>query len=112
MTWDAVLTSDVLHDYKPSDHMYQSTLKLLGTKPQETAMVAAHAYDLAAASKKSVFVYLCASFPTIFCSGFRTFYIVRPTEDMDVDLTDYRFDLVIDKGGLLTLARELIGDDQ
>ena len=60
MTWDAVLTSDILHNYKPSDHMYQSALKLLGTKPEETAMVAAHAYDLAAASKKSVSVYLFA----------------------------------------------------
>ena len=60
MTWDAVFTSDILHDHKPSDHMYQSALKLPGTKPEETAMVAAHAYDLAAASKKSVSVYLCA----------------------------------------------------
>ena len=61
MTWDAVLTSDILQDYKPSDHMYQSALKLLSTKPEETAMVAAHAYDLVAASKKSVSVYLYAS---------------------------------------------------
>jgi len=31
---------------------------------------------------------------------------------MDINLMNYSFDLVIDEGGLLALARELIGDDK
>lgn len=40
-------------------------------------------------------------------SGMRTIYIKRSTEDMDIDLSKYKFDLSINEGGLLELARRL-----
>jgi len=80
MTWDAVLTFNVFHDYKPSDHIDQSALELLSTKLKETATVIAHARDLTAASKKSVSVFDRAQCLTGLCSSFGTFYIVQPTD--------------------------------
>lgn len=40
-------------------------------------------------------------------SGMKTIYIERATEDMDVDLSAHKFDLVINEGGLVELARRL-----
>lgn len=40
-------------------------------------------------------------------SGMKTFYVKRATEDMDVDLSKYKFDLIIEEGGLVELARQL-----
>lgn len=37
----------------------------------------------------------------------RTIYIKRATEDMDVNLSEHKFDLVVDEGGLVELARRL-----
>lgn len=43
-------------------------------------------------------------------SGMRTIYIRRATEDMDINdekLHSYGFDLIVNEGGLIELARRL-----
>ena len=40
-------------------------------------------------------------------SGMKAIYIKRSTEDMDVDLNRHKFDLIINEGGLVELARRL-----
>ncbi|CCM03535.1 uncharacterized protein FIBRA_05669 [Fibroporia radiculosa] len=78
----------------PSPEIYLKALALLGLRPEQTAMVAAHAYDLRAAANL----------------GMKTVYIQRPTEDPEEDLNAIRanVDVFIDgtgvEGGLLTLA--------
>ncbi|KZV95277.1 HAD-like protein [Exidia glandulosa HHB12029] len=54
MTFDLLLTSDVIHAYKPASKMYQAALSALNLQPGEVAMVAAHAYDLRAAREQYV----------------------------------------------------------
>ncbi|QRW09290.1 haloacid dehalogenase (HAD) hydrolase superfamily [Ceratobasidium sp. AG-Ba] len=92
-TWDYILTSDLTNAIKPSPEAYKSTIRLLGLKPDEIAMVASHEYDLQAAISQ----------------GMRSIYITRETEDMEVDKTTLtkQFDLVVDEGGLVELASKL-----
>ncbi|KAG8991755.1 hypothetical protein FRB94_003568 [Tulasnella sp. JGI-2019a] len=91
--YDALLSSDMIGTYKPNKKMYESAINLLKAtdNPGELAMVAAHAYDTDAAAKH----------------GMKTIYIKRVTEDMDTDLSKHKFDLMIDEGGLVELARRL-----
>jgi len=93
LQYDALFSSDVIGAYKPNPKMYQTVIKALRAtdNPGELAMVAAHVYDLEAARKY----------------GLRTIYIKRATEDMDVNLEEYQFDLVVNEGGLVELARRL-----
>ncbi|KAG8902939.1 hypothetical protein FRB99_003933 [Tulasnella sp. 403] len=93
MRFDAVLCSDVIETYKPNPKMYKTAIKALEAdgKPGEIAMVAAHVYDLEAAKKH----------------GMHTIYIARATEDMDEDASKHEFDLVVNEGGLVELARRL-----
>lgn len=49
MSWDLLLTSDILGLYKPNPQTYKAVLSALGLRPDECAMVAAHVYDLNAA---------------------------------------------------------------
>jgi len=93
VTWDYILTSDLTNTMKPSPDSYQNVIRLLGLKPEEIAMVAAHEYDLQAAKSH----------------GIRTIYLNRDTEDIQVDkgpLKD-QFDLVVESGGLVQLATQL-----
>ncbi|KAG8770144.1 hypothetical protein FRC12_004478 [Ceratobasidium sp. 428] len=78
---------------KPSPESYKTAIRLLGLKPEETAMVAAHEYDLQAAMSQ----------------GMRTIYVARETEDLEVDksLLSKQFDLVVETGGLVQLAAQL-----
>ncbi|KAG8895216.1 hypothetical protein FRC00_007746 [Tulasnella sp. 408] len=94
MEFDGIINSDIVGAYKPNPKMYQTALKALGASEGEVAMVAAHAYDLEAAKK----------------CGFKTIYIRRATEDMDIDdaaIAAKEFDLVVNEGGLVELARRL-----
>ncbi|KAG8847458.1 hypothetical protein FRB96_001599 [Tulasnella sp. 330] len=91
LPYDALLSSDMIGTYKPNARMYQSAINLLKANRGELAMVAAHAYDTEAAAKH----------------GMRTIYIKRATEDIDEDLSKYKFDLIISEGGLVELARRL-----
>ncbi|CAE6424826.1 hypothetical protein ACGC1H_007610 [Rhizoctonia solani] len=93
VTWDYILTSDLINAIKPSPESYKTVIRLLGLRPEEIAMVAAHEYDLNAAKNH----------------GMKTIYIDRDTEDTLVDKSTLlgRFDLFIGSGGLKQLAKQL-----
>jgi 2-haloacid dehalogenase len=59
LPWDAILGAEVTRFYKPQPGCYLGTAAMLGLKPDECALVAAHNNDLAVASGlgfKTVFV--------------------------------------------------------
>ena len=62
--WDAVLGAEAAQAYKPQPEAYLRTADILGLKPGEVALVAAHNNDLAAAQK----------------CGLSTGFVHRPTE--------------------------------
>jgi 2-haloacid dehalogenase len=64
LPWDAVLGAEVAHHYKPQPECYLTTAALLGLRPDQCLMVAAHNGDLAAASSV----------------GLRTAFVPRPNE--------------------------------
>ncbi|HYB41819.1 MAG TPA: haloacid dehalogenase type II, partial [Candidatus Methylomirabilis sp.] len=64
LPWDAVLGAEVARHYKPDPAAYSTTAELLGLRPGECLMVAAHYSDLVAARG----------------CGFRTAYVRRPRE--------------------------------
>lgn len=49
LVWDAVLSSELFRHYKPDREVYLGAANLLGLKPAEVMMVAAHTGDLVAA---------------------------------------------------------------
>ena len=63
--WDGILSCEFLGYYKPSLQAYRKAIKLLGLKPSEAMMVAAHEGDLAAAQ----------------AAGLHTAYVNVPEED-------------------------------
>ena len=64
LPWDCILTAENARCYKPRPETYQTAVALLGLRPAEVMMVAAHNYDLAAARR----------------GGLRTAFVARPTE--------------------------------
>jgi 2-haloacid dehalogenase len=64
LPWDAILGAEVVQAYKPQPEAYLRTVDMLGMKPAEVCLVAAHNSDLAAAR-------LC---------GLRTCFVPRPEE--------------------------------
>ncbi len=64
LPWDAVLGAEVARAYKPLPKCYLTTAAMLGLKPAQCLMVAAHNSDLGHAS----------------ALGFRTAFVMRPTE--------------------------------
>ena len=64
LPWDAVLSAELFHHYKPDREVYLGAAGLLGCKPAEVMMVAAHVGDLKAAR----------------ACGLRTGFIYRPNE--------------------------------
>lgn len=64
LSFDAILTGELVHSYKPAPDVYQAASTYLGVPPGEIMMVAAHKFDLQAAK----------------AAGFRTAYIPRPLE--------------------------------
>lgn len=64
LPWDAILGAEVVQAYKPSPESYLRTAELLALEPHQTALVAAHNSDLAAARE----------------AGLRTVFVPRPTE--------------------------------
>lgn len=62
--WDAILGAEIARDYKPQPVVYLSSAAAFDCRPEETMMVAAHSYDLAAAA----------------ALGLRTAFIARPDE--------------------------------
>jgi 2-haloacid dehalogenase len=82
LPWDAILGPEVARHYKPQPEAYLSTADYLGLQPGQCMMVAAHNYDLVAASRL----------------GFLTAFVARPTEygpNQTKDLkAEYEFDIV------------------
>lgn len=64
LPWDVILGAEVARAYKPQPEAYDSAARMLGLKPAECLMVAAHPADLDAAAAR----------------GFRTAYVHRPRE--------------------------------
>jgi 2-haloacid dehalogenase len=64
LPWDCVLSAELFHHYKPDPESYLGAVEMLGLRPPEVMMVAAHKDDLWAAKK----------------CGLRTAFIKRPKE--------------------------------
>jgi 2-haloacid dehalogenase len=64
LSFDAVLTGELVRAYKPSLDVYRAASTYLGFPPGEIMMVAAHKFDLKAAN----------------AAGFKTAYLPRPLE--------------------------------
>ncbi len=93
LPWDCVLSAELFHHYKPDPESYLGAAKMLGFKPGEVMMVAAHKDDLRAAKR----------------CGLRTAFVRRPKEkgpDVKPDLaSDRAFDYNSDD--FLDLADQL-----
>jgi 2-haloacid dehalogenase len=74
LPWDAILGAEVARAYKPMPEAYLRTADILGLRPDEVALVAAHNDDLAAARR----------------AGLRTGFVPRPTEHGPGQTTDLR----------------------
>jgi 2-haloacid dehalogenase len=64
LPWDCVLSAELFHHYKPDPESYLGAAKMLGFKPGEVMLVAAHKDDLRAAKR----------------CGLRTAFVRRPKE--------------------------------
>ena len=64
LPWDTVLSGELIHKYKPHPDVYQMAARLLGARPDETMLVAAHPDDLLGAQR----------------AGLKTAYVPRPLE--------------------------------
>ena len=76
LPWDAILGAEVVRAYKPQPVAYTGTAEVLGLKPEQCMMVAAHNDDLRAAQ----------------AVGLRTGFVLRPTEHGPNQTTDVRSD--------------------
>jgi 2-haloacid dehalogenase len=65
LPWDAVLSAELFHHFKPDREVYVGAADMLGCKPAEVMMVAAHPGDLKAAQ----------------ACGLRTGFVARPLEN-------------------------------
>jgi 2-haloacid dehalogenase len=64
LPWDTVVSAELFRHYKPDREVYLGAADLLGCKPSEVMMVAAHVGDLKAAR----------------ACGLRTAFVLRPNE--------------------------------
>ena len=64
LPWDCILSAELFKHYKPDKEVYQGAAKLLGLRPEEVVMVAAHLGDLRASKG----------------AGLRTAFVPRPLE--------------------------------
>ena len=89
LPWDCVLSAELFNHYKPDREVYLGAARLLGVKPRELMMVAAHKSDLDAAA----------------VAGLRTAFVQRPAEFGDPAKNDVkpeqRFDLNVKDFGEL-----------
>ncbi|KAE8165214.1 HAD-like domain-containing protein [Aspergillus tamarii] len=65
-----LFSSQLLGVYKPAPESYREVLRLVNVKPEETVLVAAHAYDVRGAKE----------------AGMKTVYIHRWTDDINEDM--------------------------
>ena len=94
LPWDTILSAELFHHYKPDREVYLGAAELLGLKPPEVMMVAAHTGDLKAAR----------------ACGLRTAFVSRPMEfgpqGKPDTAADGSFDLASEN--LLDLAAKLL----
>lgn len=98
LSFDAVLTAELAHSYKPAPAVYQLAVDYLGCRPDEILMVACHKYDLRAAR----------------AFGMRTAFVARslefgPSAKSDI-VPEAWFDLYVDS--FVALARALAASSQ
>ncbi|MDA0689743.1 MAG: haloacid dehalogenase type II [Proteobacteria bacterium] len=93
LPWDAVLSAELAGHYKPDPEAYLKAADLLGLRPEQVMLVAAHPGDLRAAAR----------------TGMHTAYVIRPLErgpGRPVDRNpDGEFDYTAED--FLDLARQL-----
>jgi 2-haloacid dehalogenase len=91
LPFDCILSSELVKSYKPDPRIYRLVPDLLAVRPQQAMLVAAHAYDLAAAAGQ----------------GMRTAFVRRPQEwgTGKTELPDFRVDILA--GDFLDLASQL-----
>lgn len=73
LPWDCILSAELARHYKPDPEVYQIAADLLGLRPDQVMMVAAHAHDLEGAKE----------------AGLRTAFVHRPLEfgpDRTIDM--------------------------
>ena len=86
LPWDCVLSAELFHHYKPDREAYLGAARLLGVKPGELMMVAAHKSDLdaaAAAGLRTAFVARPGEF------GDPASYDARPEKRFDLNVKDF-----------------------
>ena len=74
LPWDCILSAELMRRYKPDPEDYLGAADLLGLRPEEVMMVAAHKGDLRSAQEV----------------GFKAAFVARPLEfgpDQEVDIT-------------------------
>ena len=95
ISWDGILSCEFLRHYKPEPEAYQAASRLLGLRPEEVMMCAAHKGDLQAAAR----------------AGMATAYVPVPGErgaGKDPDLSpDPSF--TVNAADYPDLARQLLG---
>ena len=74
LPWDCVITAENARCYKPHPDVYRTAVSLLGLRPQQVLMVAAHNYDLRAAQEQ----------------GLATAFVPRPAEHGPGQTTDLK----------------------
>ena len=74
LPWDAILGAEVARAYKPQPEAYLRTAEVLGMRPDEVALIAAHNNDLGAARK----------------AGLRTGFVARLAEHGAAQTTDLK----------------------
>jgi 2-haloacid dehalogenase len=92
LPWDLILSAELVLRYKPDPETYLMVPYLLGLRPEEVMLVAAHPSDLLAAQ----------------ANGLRTAYVPRPLEwgpGREAEPPDPSFDLVAED--LVELAEKL-----
>lgn len=72
LPWDCIITAENAHRYKPHPEAYRTAVSLLGLRPEQVMLVAAHNYDLRAAQSH----------------GLGTAFVPRPTEYGPKQTTD------------------------
>jgi 2-haloacid dehalogenase len=83
LPWDLILSAELVRHYKPDPETYLMAPNLLGLRPDEVTLVAAHPSDLRAAQTH----------------GLRAAYVLRPLEwgpEGEAEPADPSFDLVVD----------------
>lgn len=87
LKFDMLFSSALLGVYKPAPQSYARVLELLKLRPEETVMVAAHAYDLRAARR----------------AGMKTVYVERWTDDVEEDKEAVRGEVIVWLGDMREL---------